>query len=506
MSVAVLPTPLAADSFRSIKKAYRKKALGLHPDRNYGNVEDTTKLFAEVQSAYDILSDPQERSWYDSHRDAILREDSEGTGGHYEHNLRMTTADDIMKMFTRVNGRLDLSDSLSGFFGLLRDTFDVLAREEEAACEWEGLQVVDYPSFGYANDTYEYVVRPFYAAWNGFATKKNFSWKEAFRYSDAPDRRVRRMMEKENKRLREEGIREFNDAVRSLVAFVRRRDPRYIPNSQSEADRQTTLRGATAAQAARSRAANQAKLEDYVLPEWTKIQHSEQSEDSEDNGSADEHYECVACGKMFKSEKQFEAHKRSKKHQKSVQQLRNTMQKEDDAIKSDEAVNTDITASNAADCEDIDGHAWEVDGKDTLPEKTDHGDYPPVSTEAEDESDEHSNPSVHPSLRDLPTYNGFLKEDLGSDCDEYAPREAVEGRIASSNGLKETSRGGVDDATNGIRGLNTCSSTDYSDGVSSSRVGKAKEKRAKKAAQKIATDRCGTNVRGLFCFAYPSSC
>jgi DnaJ family protein A protein 5 len=56
-----------------IKKAYRKKALELHPDRNYGNVENATKKFAEVQSAYEILSDPQERAWYDSHRDAILR-------------------------------------------------------------------------------------------------------------------------------------------------------------------------------------------------------------------------------------------------------------------------------------------------------------------------------------------------------------------------------------------------------------------------------------------------
>jgi len=127
---------------------------------------------------------------------------------------------------------MQFTDSPTGFFGGLRDTFQSLAREEELACEWEGLDAVDYPSFGHADDSYEDVVKPFYAVWNGFSTRKTFSWKDIYRYSDAPDRRVRRIMEKENKRLREEGIREFNDAVRSLIAFVRKRDPRYKPNSQ----------------------------------------------------------------------------------------------------------------------------------------------------------------------------------------------------------------------------------------------------------------------------------
>lgn len=47
-----------------IKSAYRKKAMEYHPDRNPGDKEAETK-FKEVQTAYDILSDPTQKSRYD---------------------------------------------------------------------------------------------------------------------------------------------------------------------------------------------------------------------------------------------------------------------------------------------------------------------------------------------------------------------------------------------------------------------------------------------------------
>jgi len=48
-----------------IKKAYRKKAKTLHPDRHQNEHEKYIALFQEVQAANEVLKDPQKRALYD---------------------------------------------------------------------------------------------------------------------------------------------------------------------------------------------------------------------------------------------------------------------------------------------------------------------------------------------------------------------------------------------------------------------------------------------------------
>ncbi|KAG5984856.1 hypothetical protein E4U55_002935 [Claviceps digitariae] len=315
-----------------IKKAYHRKALELHPDRNLDDVYEATRRFAEIQAAYEILSDPQERAWYDSHRDAILAGNNDPTAEPTSfRNIRLTSTDEILDLIRKFSHTKAFNDKPTGFFGMAREVFEHLAVEEEVAAEVVDGDCPRYPTFGFSDDDYDTVVKPFYASWSGFSTSKSFSWKEKYRLSDAPDRRVRRVMEKENKKCREDAIRQFNEAVRFFTTFVRRRDPRYIPNSQTPADRQISLRSAAASQASRSRAANQQKIGSYENPDWTQPQEDDAHGDDFSEVETESEVEilkCVVCNKFFKSIQQFEVHERSKKHNKAVQQLRSKMKQE----------------------------------------------------------------------------------------------------------------------------------------------------------------------------------
>ncbi|KAI5204779.1 DnaJ-domain-containing protein [Aureobasidium subglaciale] len=472
-----------------IKKAYRRKALELHPDRNYGNVEAATSMFAEVQSAYEVLSDPQERAWYDSHESQILRGDDPSTGGagagagEYEYgNVKMTSSEDLARMLRKFNSSVDFTDAPSGFFGYLRETFDQLAKEEEAAAHWEHVDLPDYPSFGHKDDHYDDVPKSFYAVWLSFSTRKSFAWCDKYRLSEAPDRRYRRMMEKENQRFREQGIREFNDSVRALVAFVRKRDPRYIPNTQTEAERQKVLRDAAAAQAARARAANQVNTEESAIPEWAQTITKDENEGlvGESESEVEEVYECVACKKTFKSEKQWDAHEKSKKHQKAVQALRKKMQKENANLNLEsEPTSGDATPLDAEDYEPLPESEYPMMEDELLQED----EYPVMDddavtnmndltleddlSESDDEGTAQSIPTT--AVSEEPTEQTIDTAD--SSDDEYAPASEVKARLTQ-------------DPPNPVpsAALSVDSDSDIAPSKQAPKKGKAAQKRAKRAA------------------------
>ncbi|MFA5047267.1 MAG: DnaJ domain-containing protein, partial [Paludibacter sp.] len=82
-----------------IKKAYRKKAIQYHPDKNPGDKESEEK-FKEAAEAYEILSDEQKRQRYDQYGHAGVGGAS-GNGGFGGGNMNM---DDIFSHFGDIFG------------------------------------------------------------------------------------------------------------------------------------------------------------------------------------------------------------------------------------------------------------------------------------------------------------------------------------------------------------------------------------------------------------------
>lgn len=87
-----------------IKKAYRKKAIEFHPDKNPGNKEAEEK-FKEAAEAYGVLSDPDKRARYDQFGFQGVS-GAAGNGGPFGEGFggQGMSMDDIFSMFGDIFG------------------------------------------------------------------------------------------------------------------------------------------------------------------------------------------------------------------------------------------------------------------------------------------------------------------------------------------------------------------------------------------------------------------
>ncbi|XP_029025668.1 dnaJ homolog subfamily C member 21 isoform X4 [Betta splendens] len=350
-----------------LKKAYRKLALKWHPDKNLDNAEEAAEQFKLIQAAYDVLSDPQERAWYDNHREALLKG---GLSGDYEDD-----SIDLLQYFT-VTCYSGYGDNEKGFYTVYRSLFESIVKEEMEHSRGEDEEEEqEFPTFGCSESDYDTVVHVFYGYWQSFCTRKNFAWKEEYDTRQASNRWEKRAMEKENKKTREKARKERNELVRQLVAFVRKRD-RRVQAHRKLVEEQNAEKLKKVEELRRQQKLSQAKLaEEYKEQSWaamselekelqqieaqygkqfgdaseseeeeqimdTSEKNSMQREDGDqpegDDITADlyEDLYCPACDKSFKSDKAMKNHEKSKKHREMVALLRQQLQEEEESLSS----------------------------------------------------------------------------------------------------------------------------------------------------------------------------
>lgn len=268
------------------------------------------KGHGKVVTAYPFVAELFLSHRYDKHREEILC----GAGTNYKDD-----SFNLMPFFT-ASCYSGYRDDSKGFYSVYRNAFQRIADEETPYME-EGDNPL--PAFGVSTSCYEEVTSTFYAHWQSFSTKKSFVWMDEYDIKQAPNRRVQRLMEKENKKLRDTAKKERNETVRRLVAFVRKRDKRVQAYKelmeQKEMERQKKVAEKRAKDLKKRlekqeeaqyvpHAAETAAFEEELKGMEARLD-AEFGRDTDDSDSAPQGLEevddlyCVACDKTFKSSK-----------------------------------------------------------------------------------------------------------------------------------------------------------------------------------------------------------
>ncbi|EPY39970.1 DnaJ like protein subfamily A member 5 [Angomonas deanei] len=318
-----------------IRKAYKKMSLQYHPDRNYGNVEEADKKFKEVQNAYSILSDPNEKEWYDSHRESILR-GGDGTSAPDEINLFE---------FFNINCFDGFGDDEQGFYAVYNRVFQTLIDEESDYND----KAKSWPLFGSSESEWS-EVQAFYRHWKGFNSVKTFAWQDEYKVSEMEDRYSRRAADRINQKARATAKKEYQQNVRSLAQFIYKRDPRVqeqLEKIEEEEKAKEEARLLKEEEAFRRRreakeriwaeAAEQEAREEeernargdmgdgsslevlYELDRAAKEARAKEMESDEDEKQ--QSFKCPACKKTYKSANQYKEHINSNKHKTKLKQL-----------------------------------------------------------------------------------------------------------------------------------------------------------------------------------------
>ncbi|KAL9243295.1 hypothetical protein vseg_017200 [Gypsophila vaccaria] len=332
-----------------IRSAYKKLALQRHPDKLVKSglsSAEATASFQELVRAYEVLSDPKERSWYDSHRSQILYSSlSHNVPPHGAAATSVGLVPDLFSYFS-ASCYTDYVDAERGFYRVYGGVFESVFRNELDYCSRLGLGlglVKEAPLMGDLGSEYTQVTA-FYGYWLGFTTVLDFGWVDKWDAMAGENRKARRVMEEENKKLRRKARREFNETVRGLAEFVRKRDKRVIDmNVVREKERERKRLEELSKRKEKERERLE-RARAFQEPDWARVDDEDEGQEEEEEEAEEEEKRelyCAACGKKFKSDKQWRNHEQSRKHRERVAELKRVFEKEDEEFEGGEETDDD---------------------------------------------------------------------------------------------------------------------------------------------------------------------
>lgn len=447
-----------------LKKAYRKKALQYHPDKNRDNIDEATELFAQIRCAYEVLSDSQERAWYDSHKEQILSDDlhdlEEEDDYTVDSSVTGVTTEELLRFF---NGSMYTrnDDTPAGIYQIAGKVFAKLASDEVRwgkrlakddfvnlkdelfdneihsigyilACEKHRETEVLFPSFGYSKTEYQQL-KAFYKKWTSFSTLKNFSWKDEYMYSKNYDRRTKREILKRNEKLRSQAKNEYNKTVKRFVSFIKKFDKRIKEGAKrSEEEKKKKLEVALKNQIAKDKISRKVS-NDFQWQDWQQVDEGrlEEIEKNFDDGKSVDTteeihneeceeitiFECFVCNKNFKSENQLENHTNTKNHRKAVRQLQFEMRQESIALGLD----------NISDADEFDSALEDEEATDYMREQSDRHSL------SLDEIDEELN-RIDLELKQMENANAST---IGLTCDVHSFETSQHEDVTGINAVEE---------------------------------------------------------------------
>ena len=355
-----------------VKKAHRKLALKHHPDKTVNKDEqqkqESAIEFKLIQAAYECLSDPVERKWYDEHRDMILRggglHGSEGGDGESSFLYDVTP----FHFSGCYDGHDD--DTPENFYSVYGECFECIYNGEKDGFISEGNidlnemtnAHLSEVSFGNSKSKWK-EVSAFYNSWEAFCSCLSFAWVDTYHLNDireALSRRIRRLMEDDNRKKRKAAKKKRVEEICALVRFVKKRDPRV------RAQKEQLLRDQARKEAnVKKDAEEKKKNKEIAKQEWRiqqELEMAEQEATDLDAGrirladlDSDDEYD-YGGGKG-------KGRKKKKGKRKGKNNSRNDF---DDDDKGAVDVSVDVTDTSAAEVEndDVDGLKVEETGND----------------------------------------------------------------------------------------------------------------------------------------------